>query len=163
MEDTGEMLVSLSLLGYPLPAILLHEQSPILSSILPLLHLLYDHWPTVDLGMGDRLQIGYGRTTNCLPVCTSSYLTITSLLASYTSFFTLATYVTGFMSENNPKLKPGLYCFYFGQMWLEFGYRKNEFKTLTSMLVGKWTEGHLEYPHVNSTLDYVINPSEQHQ
>ncbi|XP_071550541.1 protein O-mannosyl-transferase 2-like [Panulirus ornatus] len=82
-------------------------------------------------------------------------ISITALLASYTYFFPLATYITGFLFEYNTRLNPGLDAFYFGQMWPEFGYRKNEFETVTSTHVGSWISGHLDNPHINATLYYL--------
>ncbi|XP_066984709.1 protein O-mannosyl-transferase 2-like [Macrobrachium rosenbergii] len=79
-----------------------------------------------------------------------------AVVASYVLFFPLATYIKGNHFERHETLGPLLDKVYFGQMWPEFGYRKEEFSVISKTEVLSWDEGlTMEHPHINATLYYT--------
>ncbi|KAK3857772.1 hypothetical protein Pcinc_035990, partial [Petrolisthes cinctipes] len=88
------------------------------------------------------------------------------VLASYVFFFPLATYIKGQHFETHPVLCMGLNIFHWGQMWPEFGYRKDEFLIVSSTKIGTMSPDFLDNPDINATLffasDLSNSPSPPH-
>ncbi|KAK4312281.1 hypothetical protein Pmani_016274 [Petrolisthes manimaculis] len=88
------------------------------------------------------------------------------VLASYVFFFPLATHIKGQHFETHPVLCMGLNLFHWGQMWPEFGYRKDEFMIVSSTKIGTMSPDFLDNPDINATLffssDLSTDPSPTH-
>ncbi|XP_050720422.1 protein O-mannosyl-transferase 2-like [Eriocheir sinensis] len=79
-----------------------------------------------------------------------------SIVTSYLIFFPLATYVSGIQFEPNARLNPFLDKLHVGQLWPEFGYRMEEYVTVTSTMVEKLNASNYANPDVNATLYFAM-------